>query len=68
MNRSSDSAEGAKHGGEPAVGFGDATEAARGAGFGRRRERPDANLMPVLNTGAPATSFRVPRSVSPPLD
>ena len=69
MNRSSGSTGSEKHGGEPAAGFGgDATEAARGASFGRRKERPDANLMRVLNTGAGGNSVRVPRSVSPPLD
>ncbi len=38
------------------------------SGFGRRRERPDAELMRVLNTGASGASQRTPRSISPPLD
>ena len=57
-----------KHSGEQAAGFGDATEPARGTSFGRRKERPDANLIRVLNTGGGENSARVPRSVSPPLD
>jgi hypothetical protein len=67
MNRSSGGND--KRNGQPAGGFGgDAAEAGRGVGFGRRKERPDANLTPVINTGAAANNVRVPRSVSPPLD
>ena len=44
-----------------------AGEAGGGSGFGRRRERPDADLMRVLNTGSNGVSQRTPRSVSPPL-
>jgi hypothetical protein len=36
--------------------------------FGRRKERPDRDLMQVLNTGSSGATQRVPRSVSPPLD
>jgi hypothetical protein len=36
--------------------------------FGKRRERPDRDLMQVLNTGSSGATQRVPRSVSPPLD
>ena len=36
--------------------------------FGKRRERPDRNLVQVLNTGSSGATQRVPRSVSPPLD
>ena len=58
-----------KHGGEAVTGFGgDTAEAARGPIFGRRKARPDASLMPVVNRGAGGNSVRVPRSVSPPLD
>lgn len=38
------------------------------SGFGRRKERPDMDLMQVLNTGSSGPTRRVPRSVSPPLD
>ena len=46
----------------------DAGEGGRGTPFGKRRERPDAHLMPVLNTGSAGGTTRVPRSLSPPLD
>jgi hypothetical protein len=36
--------------------------------FGKRKERPDRDLMQVLNTGSSGATQRVPRSVSPPLD
>ena len=43
-------------------------EQAGASGFGKRRERPDADLMRVINTGSSGASRRTPRSVSPPLD
>ena len=47
---------------------GNGGESSGGSGFGRRQERPDADLMRVLNTGSSGASQRTPRSVSPPLD
>jgi hypothetical protein len=43
-------------------------EANQASSFGRRKERPDADLMRVLNTGSAGASQRTPRAVSPPLD
>jgi len=36
--------------------------------FGKRKERPDRDLVQVVNTGSSGATQRVPRSVSPPLD
>jgi hypothetical protein len=36
--------------------------------FGKRRERPEIELLEVLNTGSASVTHRTPRSVSPPLD
>jgi hypothetical protein len=45
-----------------------ATDLGNTSSFGKRKERPDRDLMQVLNTGSSGTTQRVPRSVSPPLD
>ncbi len=44
-----------------------AGESGKDSGFGRRRERPDADPMRLLDVGSKGDSPRVPRTVSPPI-
>ncbi len=38
-----------------------------GANFGRRREKPDTHHKHTAPTGAAGGSYRIPRTMSPPL-
>ena len=64
MNRLNGTTQVARGEAEPRSG----RAAEEGSGFGRRKERPDAGLARVLNTGSNGPTQRTFRSISPPLD